>query len=149
MPTNQTAAQSAAVDERTPENFTISELAAEFGLTPRTIRFYEDENLLSPGRSGMSRVYSRRDRARLDLICRGKRLGFSLAEVKEFLDLYNCDQRQVEQMKYAAGLARQRIESLEVQLQDVKQTLADLHGIEKEMLDYLRDEGVELTTDQP
>ncbi len=145
MPTNQTT----SVEERTPENFTISELAAEFGLTPRTIRFYEDEDLLSPGRSGMNRVYSRRDRARLDLICRGKRLGFSLAEVKEFLDLYNRDQRQVEQMKYAAGLARQRIESLEVQLQDVKQTLTDLHGIEKEMLDYLRDQGVELTTDRP
>ena len=145
MPSNQTA----AVEERTPESFTISELAAEFGLTPRTIRFYEDEDLLSPGRSGMNRVYSRRDRARLDLICRGKRLGFSLAEVKEFLDLYNRDQRQIEQMKYAAGLARQRIESLEVQLQDVKQTLTDLHGIEKEMLDYLRDQGVELTTDRP
>ena len=141
--------QSVAADERTAESFTISELAAEFGLTPRTIRFYEDEGLVSPGRSGMNRVYSRRDRARLELICRGKRLGFSLAEVKEFLDLYNRDQRQIEQMKYAASLARQRIESLEIQLEDVKQTLTDLRRIEKEMVDYLRSEGVEPETDQP
>jgi len=141
--------QTTAAEERTTENFSISELSAEFGLTPRTIRFYEDEDLLSPGRSGMNRVYSRRDRARLELICRGKRLGFSLAEVKEFLDLYNRDQRQIEQMKYAAGLARRRIESLEVQLEDVKQTLTDLHGIEKDMLDYLRGQGVEPTVDQP
>ncbi len=145
MPSDQTV----AADERTAESFTISELAAEFGLTPRTIRFYEDEGLVSPGRSGMNRVYSRRDRARLELICRGKRLGFSLAEVKEFLDLYNRDQRQIEQMKYAASLARQRIESLEIQLQDVKQTLTDLRRIEKEMVDYLRSEGVEPDTDQP
>ncbi len=145
MPSDQTV----ATDERTAESFTISELAAEFGLTPRTIRFYEDEGLVSPGRSGMNRVYSRRDRARLELICRGKRLGFSLAEVKEFLDLYNRDQRQIEQMKYAASLARQRIESLERQLEDVKQTLTDLRRIEKEMVDYLRSEGVEPDTDQP
>ncbi len=145
MPSDQTV----AADERTAESFTISELAAEFGLTPRTIRFYEDEGLVSPGRSGMNRVYSRRDRARLELICRGKRLGFSLAEVKEFLDLYNRDQRQIEQMKYAASLARQRIESLERQLEDVKQTLTDLRRIEKEMVDYLRGEGVEPDTDQP
>lgn len=143
MPSNVTV----AADERTPESFTISELAAEFGLTPRTIRFYEDEDLLSPSRSGMNRVYSRRDRARLELICRGKRLGFSLAEVKEFLDLYNRDQRQIEQMKYAAGLARQRIESLEVQLEDVKQTLTDLRRIEQEMVDYLRSQGAEPGTD--
>ncbi len=141
--------QAVAEAERKAESFTISELASEFGLTPRTIRFYEDEGLISPGRSGMNRVYSRRDRARLELICRGKRLGFSLAEVKEFLDLYNRDQRQIEQMKYAASLARQRIESLEIQLEDVKQTLTDLRRIEKEMVDYLRSEGVEPETDQP
>lgn len=145
MPSDQTL----AANERTAETFTISELAAEFGLTPRTIRFYEDEGLVSPGRSGMNRVYSRRDRARLELICRGKRLGFSLADVKEFLDLYNRDQRQIEQMKYAAGLARQRIEALEVQLEDVKQTLIDLRGIEKEMVEYLRGQGVKPDTDQP
>ncbi len=143
MPSEQTV----AADQQAEESFTISELASEFGLTARTIRFYEDEGLLSPGRSGMNRVYSRRDRARLELICRGKRLGFSLAEVKEFLDLYDRDKRQIEQMKYAAGLARRRINSLEIQLEDVKQTLADLRGIEKEMVDYLRGEGVEPDTD--
>lgn len=145
MQSDQTVAQA----ERSAESFTISELAAEFGLTPRTIRFYEDEGLISPGRSGMNRVYSRRDRARLELICRGKRLGFSLAEVKEFLDLYNRGPLQIEQMRYAAGLARQRIESLEQQLEDVKQTLTDLRRIEEEMVDYLRSQGAEPETEQP
>ncbi len=144
MPSDHTV----AADKRPTESFTISELAVEFGLTPRTIRFYEDEELISPGRSGINRVYSRRDRARLELICRGKRLGFSLAEVKEFLDLYDRDRRQIEQMKYAAALARQRIDSLERQLEDVKQTLTDLRRIEKEMIDYLRSEGVEPESDQ-
>lgn len=144
MPSDHTV----AADKRPTESFTISELAVEFGLTPRTIRFYEDEGLISPGRSGINRVYSRRDRARLELICRGKRLGFSLAEVKEFLDLYDRDRRQIEQMKYAAALARQRIDSLERQLEDVKQTLTDLRRIEKEMIDYLRSEGVEPESDQ-
>ena len=145
MPSDHTV----AAEPRAAESFTISELAAEFGLTPRTIRFYEDEGLISPGRSGMNRVYSRRDRARLELICRGKRLGFSLAEVKEFLDLYNRGPLQIEQMKYAASLARQRIESLERQLEDVKQTLTDLRRIEEEMVDYLRSQGVESETEQP
>ncbi len=144
MPSDHTV----AADKRPTESFTISELAVEFGLTPRTIRFYEDEGLISPGRSGINRVYTRRDRARLELICRGKRLGFSLAEVKEFLDLYDRDRRQIEQMKYAAALARQRIDSLERQLEDVKQTLTDLRRIEKEMIDYLRSEGVEPESDQ-
>ncbi len=145
MQSDQTVAEA----DRAAESFTISELAAEFGLTPRTIRFYEDEGLISPGRSGMNRVYSRRDRARLELICRGKRLGFSLAEVKEFLDLYNRGPLQIEQMRYAAGLARQRIESLEQQLEDVKQTLIDLRRIEEEMVDYLRSQGAEPETEQP
>ena len=71
------------------DTFTITDLAGEFKITPRTIRFYEDKHLLQPSRQGLSRVYSRRDRARLQLILRGKRLGFSLAEIKEMLDLYD------------------------------------------------------------
>ncbi|NNG05839.1 MAG: MerR family DNA-binding transcriptional regulator [Inquilinus sp.] len=131
-----------ASDDESTDSFTISELAADFDLTPRTIRFYEDEGLLTPLRDGLVRIYSRRDRGRLALICRGKRLGFSLAEIKEFLDLYNRDKRQVEQMRFAATRARDRIKSLEGQLADVQQTLEELRAIEGEMSAFLRRQGV-------
>ncbi|MEE8272920.1 MAG: MerR family transcriptional regulator [Alphaproteobacteria bacterium] len=124
----------------------MSELAASFELTPRTIRFYEDEGLLAPGRDGTTRVYRRRDRARLALICRGKRLGFSLAEIKEFLDLYDGDRRQVEQIRFAAARARSRIEALEVQLDDVTQTLHELRRIEGEMIAFLGRQGADVHT---
>src|SRR3546814_16413735 len=87
------------------KTYTISELAAEFGVTPRTIRFYEDEGLIAPGRAGTNRVYTRHDRGRLILLCRGKRLGFSLAEVKEFLELYYPDRDQVGQMSFTLARA--------------------------------------------
>ena len=132
----------ASDDDESTDSFTISELSAEFGLTPRTIRFYEDEGLLTPLRDNLVRVYSKRDRGRLALICRGKRLGFSLAEIKEFLDLYDRDRRQVEQMRFAAQRARDRIKSLEGQLADVQQTLEELRAIEAEMSAFLRRQGV-------
>ncbi len=121
--------------------YTIGELAAEFGLTLRTIRHYEDEGLIAPARNGTRRVYHRRDRARLALICRGKRLGFSLAEIKEFLGLYDRRGRQVEQMRFAQGLARRRIAALERQLADVQQTLAELRGIDAGITDHLARQG--------
>src|SRR3954470_17237824 len=99
-------------------SFTISELADAFGVTPRTIRFYEDQGLLAPAREGLNRVYSYRDRARLTLICRGKRLGFSLKEIKDFLNLYEVDDRQIEQMRFVLARGRQRIGALEAQLAD-------------------------------
>jgi len=117
--------------------FTISDLAAAFDLTPRSIRFYEDEGLLSPGREGAARVYTRKDRARLALICRGKRLGFSLAEIREFLDLYDVDEAQVEQMSYLLTRARQRIDALERQLADVRQTLDELRSLEGAIVTHL------------
>jgi DNA-binding transcriptional MerR regulator len=123
-----------AGEERT---FTISELADTFQVTPRTIRFYEDQGLLSPRRDGLNRVYSHRDRARLTLICRGKRLGFSLAEIKDFLDLYDVDDRQIEQMRFALAHGRERIASLEVQLRDVQQTLSELRALERQIIDHL------------
>jgi DNA-binding transcriptional MerR regulator len=127
-----------AGDERT---FTISELADTFQVTPRTIRFYEDQGLLSPRRDGLNRVYSHRDRARLTLICRGKRLGFSLAEIKDFLDLYDVDDRQIEQMRFALAHGRERIASLEVQLRDVQQTLSELRALERQIIDHLEAAG--------
>jgi DNA-binding transcriptional MerR regulator len=127
-----------AGEERT---FTISELADTFQVTPRTIRFYEDQGLLSPRRDGLNRVYSHRDRARLTLICRGKRLGFSLAEIKDFLDLYDVDDRQIEQMRFALAHGRERITSLEVQLVDVQQTLSELRALESQIVEHLKAAG--------
>jgi len=121
--------------------FTISELADAFQVTPRTIRFYEDQGLLSPKRDGFNRVYSHRDRARLTLICRGKRLGFSLAEIKDFLDLYDVDDRQIEQMRFALAHGRERIASLEVQLVDVQQTLSELRALENQIVEHLKAAG--------
>jgi len=132
-----------AGQERT---FSISELADQFRITPRTIRFYEDQGLLSPRRDGLNRVYSHRDRARLTLICRGKRLGFSLAEIKDFLDLYDVDDRQIEQMRFALTHGRERIKSLEIQLEDVKQTLTELRELERQIVDHLEAAGIKADT---
>ena len=79
------------------EQFTISDLTAEFGLTARALRFYEDEGLIAPARQGLSRVYSKRDRARLAWIMRAKNVGFSLTEIKEMIDLYDLGDGRVEQ----------------------------------------------------
>ncbi|WP_052119899.1 MerR family transcriptional regulator [Inquilinus limosus] len=127
--------------EAEQRSYSIGDLAAAFDITPRSIRFYEDEGLLSPERAGLTRIYSHRDRARLALICRGKRLGFSLAEIKEFLDLYDRDHGQVGQMSYFLGRARARRAALETQLVDVQQTIEDLKGIEDEIVTFLKREG--------
>lgn len=123
--------------------FTIGELADEFGLTLRTIRHYEDEGLLAPRRDGLNRIYDHRDRARLVLICRGKRLGFRLTDIKDFLNLYDGDDGQVEQIRHARKLARRRIAALESQLADVQQTLAELRGIEAQITRHLHRNGNE------
>ncbi|CAO3430770.1 MerR family transcriptional regulator [Azospirillum endophyticum] len=125
----------------------IGELAGEFGLTHRTIRHYEDEGLLAPERIGSARVYGHRDRARLALICRGKRLGFSLAEIKDFLNLYDTDDAQIEQMRYMRTIARRRISALEQQLADVQQTLAELCTIDTQISEHLRRNGITETQD--
>ncbi len=97
--------------------YSISELAREFGVTPRALRFYEDKGLLSPGRDGVNRVFTHRDRGRLKLILQGKRVGFSLIEIKELLDLYNVDQRV--QGQRALIQYRARIVALEQQREDI------------------------------
>ena len=127
----------AAADSQ-PETYSISELAAEFGITPRSIRFYEDAGLLAPRRVGMARVYARSDRARLALICRGKRLGFSLAEIGEFLDLYDVDADQIEQMRYALVRVQARVGALEAQRRDLDQTVDELRALEGQIVDHLR-----------
>jgi DNA-binding transcriptional MerR regulator len=128
------------MDAMVPEekSFAIGELAEEFGLTLRALRHYEDEGLLRPRREGQARIYDYRDRARLALICRGKRLGFTLAEIKEFIGLYDVDPGQRQQMEYALNHARTRIAALEIQLKDVEHTLVELRKIEGAILDFLK-----------
>ena len=118
------------------ELFTIGELAAEFALSPRAIRFYEDQGLITPQRAGMQRIYTKRDRARLQLILRGKRLGFTLADIRQFLDLYDADRSKHKQMAMTLGKTRDRIRDLEAQLADITLTLAELRDMEGEILAY-------------
>lgn len=111
---------------REDETFTITDLAAEFGVTPRAIRFYEDQGLIEPARQGQNRVYSRRDRARLAWILRGKNVGFSLAEIKEILDLYDADDGRVRQRERTLELCRRQIGLLTSQRNDIDATIAEL-----------------------
>ncbi len=109
-----------------PATFTIGELAREFGLTTRAIRFYEDCGLLAPQRSGSHRVYTSRDRARLTLTLRGKRLGLKLAEVKELVDMYETQRDSEPQLRrFVDVLARQRAD-LETRLADLRSTLDEV-----------------------
>lgn len=111
---------------RRSESFSIGELAREFGVTLRALRFYEDKGLLHPRRRGQSRVYSRRDRARLKLILMGKRVGFSLGDIREMLDLYDLKGGQVTQLRIAADRFRTQIQSLEAQRAAIDEAIRDL-----------------------
>jgi DNA-binding transcriptional MerR regulator len=123
--------------------YSVTQLAKDLGVTPRTIRFYEDQGLISPQRAGNTRVYTHRDRARMILIMRGKRLGFSIKDIKEFLDLYVVDTTQVEQVHLLVTKVRGRIAQLEDQLQAVEASLSELRDIERLSLEMLAAKGVE------
>ncbi len=123
--------------------YTITELAEDLAVTPRAIRFYEAKGLLAPQRAGANRVYSHRDRARLLIILRGKRLGFSLALVKKYLDLYDADPTHKTQIQHLLAGARQRIGELEGQRLDLDLTIEELHEIEQLCLDAMRRLGEE------
>jgi DNA-binding transcriptional MerR regulator len=115
--------------------YTISQLAREFEVTPRALRFYEDKGLLTPRRDGMNRVYSHRDRGRLQLILRGKRVGLSLIEIKEILDLYKVDQRA--QAQTTLKKYQQRIVALEAQREDVDAAIEILQDSIKKLEEFL------------
>ena len=124
----------ALVNELLPSErlFTVTELASELGVTARTLRFYEDRGLLAPRRLGTTRVYSHRDRARMVLILRGKRLGFSLRDITEFLNLYDADRTGTEQLRALDAAVADRISTLEEQRTALTQTLAELREIARQ-----------------
>jgi len=108
-------------DLRRPERtFAIRQLCQEFKVTPRALRFYEDKGLLSPARDGMNRVYNHRDRVRLQLILQGKRVGFSLNEIREILDLYDHNDGGAAQMARSLRKFRERILALKAQREDIE-----------------------------
>ncbi|OAN59827.1 MerR family transcriptional regulator [Sphingomonas sp. TDK1] len=106
--------------------FSISDLCAEFGVTPRALRFYEDEGLISPERRGTQRIYTHRDRARLAWILRGKRVGFSLGEIKEMIDLYDLGDGRRVQRQVTLERCMDRIRHLEAQKRDIDAHIAEL-----------------------
>ena len=111
--------------------FAIADLAREFGISTRAIRFYEAKGLLKPERVGSTRVFRRRDRARLILILRGKRLGFSLRDISEYLSLYDADRTQRTQVSKLVEMVDQRMLMLEQQLRDLEITIGELREIRK------------------
>ena len=114
--------------------YSVTELAHELGITPRAIRFYETKGLIKPKRAGNTRVYSHRDKARMQLILRGKRLGFTLADIKEYLDMYDVDPSKAKQVRLLLGKVERRIDELELQREDLETTLAELSEMRQECI---------------
>lgn len=111
--------------------YSISELAHEFDITPRTIRYYEDEGLITPTREGQTRIYSHKDKIRLKLTLRGKRLGFSLAEIRELFDMYDTDRSSKTQLHSMIQLLNAKRQSLHQQLEDIQMVMAELEAAEQ------------------
>ena len=121
--------------------YSISELSKEFALTTRAIRFYEDEGLISPRRSGRSRVYGERERVRIKLILRGKRLGLALAEIRELLDLYEATRSERPQLTKFLQLLAERRAMLKQQQEDIAIVLAEIDALERQCRRRLRQPG--------
>ncbi|RMD86899.1 MAG: MerR family DNA-binding transcriptional regulator [Alphaproteobacteria bacterium] len=117
-----------AIPPMPASRYSIADLAREFDVTPRALRFYEDQGLLTPERRGQSRLYSAADRARLAWILRGKRVGFSLAEIAEMLDLYALGDHRTTQRRRTLTKCRERIAALARQRDDIDQMIAELEA---------------------
>lgn len=120
--------------------YSIGELAREFDITTRSIRFYEDQGLLAPTRQGQTRLYSNKERVRLKLILRGKRLGFSLAETKRIFDLYDIENSTERQLHTVLELVAEKRLMLKQQLEDIKVLLVELNNLEERCQDELREQ---------
>ncbi|HME24780.1 MAG TPA: MerR family DNA-binding transcriptional regulator [Acetobacteraceae bacterium] len=126
--------------------WTVSELAGEFDLTTQALRFYEEKGLLSPRRVGNSRVYDRRDRARLTLVRKFQRLGFSLEDIREYLSLYRSGRPNAEQYRDGLAKIRRRLAELEAMKRDLEEAVTELLAMEQDALDRLTKlEGAEKT----
>ena len=117
--------------------WTVSELAGEFDLTTQALRFYEEKGLLSPRRVGNARVYDRRDRARLTLVRKFQRLGFSLDDIREYLSLYRSGRPNIEQYRDGLTKIRRRLAELEAMRRDLDETVAELQDLEQDALDRI------------
>ena len=122
------------------KTYTISELAEEFDITTRTIRFYEEKKLLKPDRNGSNRLYSSADRVKLKVILRGKRLGFTLEESREIVDMYNPTQGNTEQLQSLISIIREKRKHLEQQLHDLEGMMLDLRDSEERCLNALAEQ---------
>jgi len=121
------------------KTYSISELAKEFDVTTRSIRFYEDQSLIKPNRRGQTRIYSPQDRVRLKLILRGKRLGFSLAETRRLFELYDADRSSVQQLHTMLSLIDDKKAHLQQQMEDITVVLMELSSVEARCKSELKD----------
>jgi len=143
-----TASSAVSSEPRDPQRiYSIAELAREFAITARTIRFYEDEGLIKPRRQGLTRLYSAGDRTRLGWILRGKRLGFSLAEIKELLDLYQVDRTGVSQLRELQRRSRLHIEDLQRRRSDLDAHIKEFEDVEIQVAAELKKRGAETGND--
>ena len=120
-----------------PATFAISDLAREFGITPRTIRFWEDQGILAPEREGNKRIFTRRDRARLKMALRGKRLGLSLAEIKDLIGMYTSTADETPQLLKCLHVVEKRRAALEQQREDIEAMLGEIGQFEKQCQEEL------------
>ena len=128
---------SPAKGDQFPRTWSIREVADEFGITTRTVRHYEEIGLLSPERQGTTRIFHRRDRTRLALIMRGRRLGFPLEEIATIIDLYDAPRGKRSQLEYVLGQIDERRADLEQRRRDIEDALAELDGFERRCRDEL------------
>ncbi len=127
-------------DKLTPTTYSISDLSKEFDITTRSIRFYEDQGLLKPKRRGQTRIYGLKDRVRLKLILRGKRLGFSLAETRRLFELYDADKNSSNQLHTMLELVEEKKTALQQQMDDIKVVLMELNSAEQQCREALAEQ---------
>ncbi|MCX7151952.1 MAG: MerR family DNA-binding transcriptional regulator [Proteobacteria bacterium] len=142
-------AERTAQGQTQTQTYTISELAREFDVTPRAIRFYEDQGLLAPTRAGQNRVYSKRDYVRLKLTLRGKRLGFSLSEVGEMVDMYDRAKDEKKQLATFVALLAERRTQLLHQRAEIDEMLAEINAFEAQSRKILGKSGAAKKPQRP